>query len=294
MENRLYEARYFTILWLHNKFPGFTATELNPRLKNRTPGFNIKVHKEDTCIPQSLLLPKSKKGTSFPSLPKTSHNASLPFFSLCSSSYAQISRYKVYVLYEMVKNSMYVVFNGRNPGMYFSCAECHAQVDGFLGALYQKFYSTDEAYKAITSYVHPQNSIESSKTVEENVSKKEGKTNPRVFFDLDICGNLAALCTDEKGIGKNGKPLHYKGTIFHRVIPRCLFNEGDLTKGNRLVGESIYGDSFTDDNFINKHIRPGILSMPNTGPGTNNSQLLICTVKTEWLNGNNVVFGQVV
>ncbi|KAK3218605.1 hypothetical protein Dsin_012575 [Dipteronia sinensis] len=138
--------------------------------------------------------------------------------------------------------------------------------------------------------------------------------NPRVFLDLNIgcqpAGRLVielfaystlitaekflALCTSKKGIGKNGKPLHYKGTIFHRVIPSSMFNGGEITEGNGLGGESIYGDSFTDENFVNKHTDPKILSMANTGPETNGSLFLICTVKAEWLDGMNVIFSQVV
>jgi peptidyl-prolyl cis-trans isomerase A (cyclophilin A) len=120
----------------------------------------------------------------------------------------------------------------------------------------------------------------------------------RLFFDRVpiTVGNFVALAegakewTDPVARETTSRPL-YDGTKFHRVMKDFMIQGGD-PMGTGMGGP---GYKFMDEfDPVLRHDGPGVLSMANSGPGTNGSQFFITHKATPWLDDKHSVFGRVV
>uniref|UniRef100_A0A8C5GXS7 Peptidyl-prolyl cis-trans isomerase n=1 Tax=Gouania willdenowi TaxID=441366 RepID=A0A8C5GXS7_GOUWI len=128
--------------------------------------------------------------------------------------------------------------------------------------------------------------------------------NPIVFFDVTIGGQDVGRMKIElfadvvpktaENFRKDGVPIGFKGCMFHRVIKDFMIQGGDFVNGDGTGICSIYRGPFADENFKLKHTVAGLLSMANSGPGTNGCQFFITCTKCDWLDGKHVVFGKLV
>jgi len=113
--------------------------------------------------------------------------------------------------------------------------------------------------------------IDTSKgTIEVTLNERAAPTTVANFVNLAIRG-------------------FYEGLMFHRVERNFMIQGGDPL-GNGTGGP---GYQFTGEILL-KHNQPGIISMANSGPGTDGSQFFITHLATSHLDGLHSVFGKVI
>ena len=139
--------------------------------------------------------------------------------------------------------------------------------------------------------------IKESKMFAE-ITTTQGVVKVELFFEQApmTVANFVALAEGQmKNTARELGVPFYDGLKWHRVISKAQGSGQDfMIQGGDPQGNGMGGPGYQfPDEIVDslKHNVPGILSMANSGPGTNGSQFFITLAPTEWLDGKHTVFG---
>ncbi|HQF11461.1 MAG TPA: viroplasmin family protein [Paludibacteraceae bacterium] len=123
----------------------------------------------------------------------------------------------------MSKNKFFVVWKGKQPGIYSSWEECKRQVHQFEGALFKGFATEEEAKKAFESlpwkYIGTRNNTQ---------NKPSGKKTP-IGQPIMESISVDAACSGNPGL------LEYRGV--YTKTGKEIFHQGPFRNGTNNIGE---------------------------------------------------------
>lgn len=117
----------------------------------------------------------------------------------------------------------YVVWNGKNKGVFKNWKDCKTQIDGFQGAEYKSFTSKEEAEIAFT----------------KTYNEYKGKDTKKPVIDKKLLTeignpNLTSISVDAACSGNPGL-MEYRGV--HTKTKKQLFLQGPFEEGTNNIGE---------------------------------------------------------
>lgn len=115
----------------------------------------------------------------------------------------------------------YVVWKGKQPGIYHSWAECKKQIDNFKGAQYKAFPAIEMAKKAFDG------------TFEDFKSKPKANSAQQWHQKLKEV-NFQSIAVDAASSGNPGK-MEYRGVV--TKTGKELFKQGPFAQGTNNIGE---------------------------------------------------------
>lgn len=123
----------------------------------------------------------------------------------------------------MAKNKFFVVWEGKEPGIYRSWEECKRQIHGFEGAIFKGFATETEAREAMVSpcWNYIGKNAKEKKVTQEEISKY-GVPN---FESLSV----DAACSGNPGV------MEYRGV--YTKTGEEVFRQGPFKEGTNNIGE---------------------------------------------------------